>query len=442
MADDLVDLEAERSALAAIWEEGRILGAETALRTLEELAFQPDDFTDSVHRGCFVVMQANLRRGRALVDGVMGEESLKGLLPILRAQEQVSRAQLATLAEAIRELAIRRQAWTSARNLMRAAADRAVSVSQLHGRFGAAARELSTRGAHWEPHDVAVDEAMARIDRNNAEGAVPLAVATGYPLLDEVTGGYPPNLTVVFGQPGVAKTGFVLSTARNVAQRGEVPAIFAMEDGKASVAFRWLAHAAQISGFTLKYRRLENEHWHALANAETEVKGWSAKVLLDGRPGLRPGEILMASHEAVRRHRARLIVLDNMTAVRFTRGPRMDLEIQDFLTDLRALATTEDVAVVVVAHAKRREGLKPGAIPLLTDCRESAAFEILARLAIGIGQDPLRTSCITDGPMDERCPDGPHLDLGILKNTDGHPSVRIALPFRPASAMLEDPRRW
>jgi replicative DNA helicase len=325
---------------------------------------------------------------------------------------------------------------------MRAAVDPAVSVAQLHGRFGAAARELSTRGSHWEPHDAALDEAQARIDRNNADGALPLAVATGYPLLDEVTGGYPPTLTVVFGQPGVAKTGFTLSTLRNIARRGEVGAVFAMEDGKAAAAFRWLAHESEISGFTLKYRRLENEHWHTLANADAAVRAWPARVMLDGRPSLRPSEILMAAHVAVRRHRARVIVLDNMTAVRFTRGPRLDLEIQDFLTDFRALATDNDVAVVVIAHAKRREGLKPGAIPLLTDCRESAAFEILARLAIGVGQDPSRASCITDGPMDERCPDGPHLDLGILKNTDGHPSVRLALPFRPSSAMLEDPRRW
>ncbi len=435
MADiQVVDPEAEIAVLAVVWEEGRVLGPEVALRTLEETALVPEDFTDQVRRSCFLSVQGALRRGRALLPDIFADESTRGFLAILQAQDQVSRAQLATLAEKLRELSVRRQAWNAGRQLQRAAVDAAVSVAQLHGRFSEAARSLSTRSAKWEPHDAALDEARERVERNHEEGARPLAVATGFPELDEVTGGYPPNLTVVFGQPGVAKTGLVLSTLRNCAIRGEPVAMFAMEDGKAAAAFRWLAHEAVLPGFALKYRRLADEQWHALANADAAVRSWPAKVMLDGRPGLRPGEILMAAHEAVRRHRVRVIVLDNMTAVRFTRGPRMDLEIQDFLTDCRSLATTEDVAFVVVAHAKRREGLKPGAIPLLTDCRESAAFEILARLAIGVGQDPLRASCV------EECPQGPHLDLGILKNTDGHPSVRIALPFRPSSALPEDPR--
>jgi replicative DNA helicase len=419
---DLCDLDAERSALAVVAEEGRILGAEHARRTLESTGLTVEDFTDSTHRAFFLVTKGALERGQALVASVYSAETVRGFLPVLEKQADVSRAQLDTLAERLRELSVKRQVWEASRRLTQAAVDPGVPAATLMGRFAEEQRGLSVRGTSWTTSDDAVDEAVKRIHANQ-EGTGAGAVRSGFAVLDEITGGFPPTLCVILGLGGVAKTAVALSCIRNMCRRGEVAALFAMEDGAPAAAFRWLAYDAGVAGFTLKYSKLNGDAWDGLGRADGEVRAWPAKALIDGRPRLRPNQVLMAAGEAVRKRKAKAVWLDNMKAMRWSDGARMDLEIENFLTDARALAISEGVPFIVLAHTKPTQGSKPGDIPRLLDCREApGAFDILTRVGIGIGREP----------------DSRVLNCAVVKNTDGRANVQFTLRLRESAAMLEE----
>lgn len=422
MNADLCDPDAEMAVLAVLIEEGRILGADQARRTLEGTGLGADDFTDSTHRACLILIEGALKRGQALVASVFSAETVRGLIPILQAQETVSRAQLNTLAERLRELSVKRQVCEAVRRLGQAACDPVVSAVTLLGRFTEEARGIFVRGSSWETSDEAVDEAERRIHANQ-EGTGAGAVASGMAQLDEITGGYPPTLCVLCGLGGVAKTAVCLTSIRNMARRGEVAALFAMEDGSAAAAFRWLAYDAGVAGFTLKYSKLNESAWAGVGRASSEVRAWPAKPWIDGRSRLRPNQVLMAAAEAIRKKKAKAIWLDNASAVQWTRGPRMDLEIEDFLKDARALAVAEGVPFIVVAHTKVRDGAKPGDIPRLLDCREApGAFDFVTRMGIGIGREP----------------DSRVLNCCVVKQNDGRANVQFTLRLRESAAMLEE----
>jgi replicative DNA helicase len=129
---------------------------------------------------------------------------------------------------------------------------------------------------------------------------------------------------------------------------------------------------------------------------------------------------LSGAREAIQRG-AKIIFLDNMTAMRLPRGDRRDLEFQDFLVQARALANESGVPFVVISHAKRREGLDVDQLPLLTDCAESSAFEKLCRLAYGLCRNK----------------DSNTLTVGVLKNTNGRAWRKFDLELRPDSALVD-----
>lgn len=421
---DLADPEAERSTLAALYEEGRILGAERARRTLAELALVGDDFTESLHRVFFLVVEGALKKGQALVTSLFPAEA-KAFLPILQAQGDVSRAQLGTLAERLRELAARRQVYAAGKRVMEAAKDEAVSVPALHGRFETERRSLSVRGTNWRTHRDALDTARTRIEKIQ-DGGSSGALLTGYRAMDNLFGGLPPTLCVVVGLPGQAKSGFMAGVLRNAAKRGENTAAFFPEDRKEWISYRHLAHESGLSQFALRNCKLPEGDWNAYGYADAAIREWVGTIYIDDRRGIRPAELLLAARQAYQELGAAVVVVDNMSSIPFARDKRMDLEISDFLDSGRALADEFQRPFVVLAHAKRREGLKVGDIPTLTDCRESSGFENFARFALGVA-------------VKQSLEGQPEVEIGVLKVTNGKgQGSKLTLPFRGKSAMLED----
>lgn len=416
---DLSDPDAERATLAAIFEEGRILGPEQAVRTLGELALKPEDFTESLNRAFFVSMDGTLRSGRALVDSSF-PATLKGFQAIMLAQDSVSRAQLKTLAARLRELAAYRQVSAAAKRLLDAAQSGNVQVPALFQRFEAEARGLDLRGTNWRTLTQALDVARGRIDKIQ-DGGPSGALLTGYRALDNLLGGFPPTLCVVVGLPGQAKSGLMASVLRNAARRRERVAAFFPEDRGEWLAYRVLAHESGLAQFALRNSKLPEGDWNAYGRADMEIRNWSDFVEIDDRRGIPPADLLVASRQAFRDEGAVAVVVDNMTSVPFESERRMDLEIKNFLEEARAQADEFQRPFIVLAHAKRRDTLKPGDLPLLTDCAESSGYEKVARFALSV-------SLGDDG-----------VEIGVLKSTNAKGrNAKFVMPFRGRSAMLED----
>jgi len=423
----------EQKLLAIVAEEGRVLGASKARALLDSLGLQGDDFSERPARLVFEAFAAALPRGLAPVREALESELLRlggervawrNFAPCFSPVLATSAEALA-LAVALKNLASRRRAYEAARRIIALAETGEAVGPELAQEMHHAANTVPGHSSAWRGASQGSDAASKRI-RAVQDGRILPNVPTGYPEIDGAIGGIHPTLVVLCGRAGVVKSGIAASVLRNVARRGQVGAIFSLEDREEWLGFRYLAHASGIPQFVLRNRPLTEGQWFNLEEAKGHVHSWDSRILVDDRPGLKPAEILLAAREAYAERGASIVVVDNMTAVRFGRGDRRDLDVQDFLSGGRELADEFKAPFVVIAHTHNREGTKPDALPRLADCREApGAFENLARLALGVA----------------KAPDEDFVRLGVLKNQNGKTSgdTFIKLPFHQASGLLADP---
>jgi replicative DNA helicase len=298
--------------------------------------------------------------------------------------------------------------------------DESRSGLDLLSLFTQRAKEVAVRDSFWtSAYEVAEQTQMAINER--LERKTQPCVRTGFAKFDQVTGGLPPTLCAMLAMPGVGKSAWLASVLRHCAQGNVTTATFSMEDRSEWLSYRLLSHESAVPQFVLRNQTPNEAEWSAIGEGFDKFKRYAGRILLDDRPSLRPAEVLYSARHAVRELGAKLVTLDNITAMRFTRGPRMDLEIQDFLCDARSLADELKVPFLVLSHVKRRDGLGPGDMPRLTDASESSAFEKLTRFAFGLA----------------RKPDSDVVTLGVIKNTNGR-TGEFVLSFAPKSALVTD----
>lgn len=415
---NLFDEVSERSVVQILWEETVAFGPERGRELLQRAALEPADFTVTLARDMFVLLRG------AVGGGLVPIASCAEQTEYLRTDEVQNPFHLDARANALRELAMRRALVRVAQSVHRDAAEPELSVPEILARAKGEIDRVPTRGDHWRPLTETFERVHEHMSSMRIGGKAP-GVLTGFDEIDDETGGFPPTLVVIAAMPGVGKSAFVGSVLRNIAIRGESAAVFCMEDRSEWLGFRVLAHDTGIHQFILRNRVLTGGQWDRVGEMWNSITGFSGRVLCDDREGLTPAEVLFAARAAVRHRGAQAIFLDNMTAMRFERSGRLDLEIQDFLVAARALANEMQVPFVVLSHVKRRDDLDVGDMPRLTDCSETSAFEKLCRLAYGLSREKK-----TDA-----------LKIAVLKNTNGRAHMGFTLALRPSSALVEAEER-
>lgn len=420
----LVEIETERAAIQTLWEESQALGPERGRQLLGRCGFVAEDFQNSIAQRLFAAICMALGSNRVPVL-LPGDREAAAYLETL---ELRTAAKLDAWADRIKSLSVRRALDTAAREIHRLAHEGELAASELVAKAKAIVGAAPMRTSNWEDLSAASSRVVEHLQAV-AEGRLKPAVATGFAAIDEATGGLPATLIVIVAMPGVGKSAWVGSMIRNIAQRGEKVAIYSMEDAAEWLVFRFLAHETRIKQGVLRNHRLHEHQWSSVNDGFAALGKFGRNILVDDRESLTPAEVLSGARDAINRG-AKAIFLDNMTAMRFPRGERRDLEFQDFLVAARGLANETGVPFVAISHAKRREGLDVSDLPLLTDCAESSAYEKLCRLAYGLARNKGDNT----------------LKVGVLKNTNGKAWQKFDLELRPESALVEaeerQPKPW
>lgn len=425
----LTDSDAERLVVQILWEECRTFGPNHGRKQLERTLLEPADFTDHRASQLFQRITRAVSCGHAPTFSQDDEPALREYLDTM---DLLNPVLLDTHADKLRDLSMRRKVVEATKEIHQRCTDESFSAADLVGSFQRAAKEIPSRGTHWKP----LSETMGRIERHLhdvAEGKRKPSVPTGFPTIDDPesgSAGLQPTLVVIAAMPGVGKSSFEGTMIRNMAMQGTKVAIFSMEDRSEWLGFRLFSHESGLPQFVVRHRALGGDQWDTAGKTFHSISLFGENILIDDRPSLTPAEVLYAARNAITNRGARCIFLDNMTSMRIPRGPRMDLEIQDFLTAARALADETGVPFVVLAHVKRRDDLSITDMPRLTDIAESAAFEKLCRLGFGL--------CIVKQDAAERKAHKPRqVKVAILKNTNGRAFSDCILTLRPSSALLE-----
>ena len=390
---ELVSLEKGKLPPQAIDLEEAVLGAMMIdKKGIDEVIdiLQPEAFYKEAHKYIFeaidqlfvgnqpidlLTVSAQLRTNGKL-EMVGGEYYLVGLT-----QKITSSAHIEFHSRIILQKFIQRSLIRISNEIIAEAYDETSDVFNLLDKAEAKLYEV-TQGNIKKSSETAqslVAQAKKRIEEISTKEGLS-GLPTGFHKLDELTSGWQPSdLIIIAARPGMGKTAFVLSMARNIAiDAGQGVAVFSLEMSSVQLITRLISSETGLSSEKLRTGKLEKHEWEQL---NVKVKDLErAPLFIDDTPSLSIFDLRAKARRLASQHGIKLIVIDYlqlMTAGGNQKGGgNREQEISTISRNLKALAKELNVPVIALSQLSRAvETRGTSKRPLLSDLRESGAIE-------------------------------------------------------------------
>jgi replicative DNA helicase len=248
-------------------------------------------------------------------------------------------------------------------------------------------------------------------------------IATGFNLLDKITSGWQPSdLVIIAARPGMGKTAFVLSMARNIAiDFGHPVALFSLEMSSVQLITRLISSETGLSSEKLRTGKLEKHEWEQLSIKVKNLE--KAPLFIDDTPSLSIFDLRAKSRRLASQHGIKLIIVDYLQLM--TAGGssgkgvgNREQEISTISRNLKALAKELAVPVIALSQLSRAvETRGSSKRPLLSDLRESGAIEQDADIVSFIYRPEYYK--IDEWDDDEQSPTAGQAEFIIAKHRNG-----------------------
>lgn len=210
----------------------------------------------------------------------------------------------------------------------------------------------------------------------NQDGHV-VGVPSGFTDLDKITAGWQKSdLLIIAARPGMGKTAFVLSMARNIAVDHQRPvALFSLEMSAVQLVNRLIASESMLDQEKLKRGDLQDHEWHQLHSKVGKLA--KAPIIIDDTPSLSILELRAKCRRLKEEHKIQIIIIDylQLMSAGDNKGNR-EQEISTISRSLKALAKELDVPIIALSQLSRAVESRGGSKrPQLSDLRESGAIE-------------------------------------------------------------------
>jgi replicative DNA helicase len=216
-----------------------------------------------------------------------------------------------------------------------------------------------------------------RIEQLQAAKGGITGVATGFPDLDEMTGGFQKgDLVIVAARPSMGKTAFVTGVALQAAIAHRVPvALFSLEMSKEQLVQRMLCSEALVDLGRLLRGRLTDDDYVQLAQAAGHLN--TAPIWIDDSGTL----TVLEMRAKARRLKADqpdlgLVVVDyiQLMSAAATAENRQQ-EVSAISRGLKALAKELGTPIIALSQLSRAPEQRADHRPQLSDLRESGSLE-------------------------------------------------------------------
>jgi replicative DNA helicase len=279
----------------------------------------------------------------------------------------------------------------------------------------------------------ALDRISAISQREGLSG-----VPSGFREVDRVTSGWQnSDLIILAARPGMGKTAFALSMARNMALDHKIPvALFSLEMSSIQLITRMISSETGIGAEKLRRGNLDTTEW---AQLTSKVKGLQdAPLFIDDTPGLSIFDLRAKCRRLASQHQIGVIVIDYlqlMTAGNSKAGGNREQEISSISRALKSIAKELDIPVIALSQLSRAVETRGGSKrPLLSDLRESGAIEQDADIVSFIYRPEYYKIHEWD---DDQTPSDGQAELIIAKHRNGS-LENIRLRFEGSMARFSD----
>lgn len=217
-----------------------------------------------------------------------------------------------------------------------------------------------------------------------------VGVETGFSELDRITGGWQKSdLIIVASRPGMGKTSFVLSMARNITvEFKKAVAFFSLEMSSVQLVTRLISSEALVYADKLRRGDINDYEWQKVSSVINVFE--QAKLFIDDTPALSVFELRAKARRLKLKHDIQAVFIDYLQLMTVgSDGDRMrgnrEQEISNISRSLKALAKELNIPVIALSQLSRAVETRGGSKkPILSDLRESGAIEQDADLVIFI----------------------------------------------------------
>ena len=232
---------------------------------------------------------------------------------------------------------------------------------------------------NYESAQDLIKQAIHRIEEiSKREGLS--GVPSGFTKVDRVTSGWQPSdLVILAARPGMGKTAFVLSMARNMAVDHKTPvAVFSLEMSSVQLITRLISSETGLNSEKLRKGNLDEHEWQQLTTKVHNLE--NAPLFIDDTPALSVFDLRAKCRRLVAQNNVKLIIIDYLQLMTVggqgKQSGNREQEISTISRSLKSIAKELNVPVIALSQLSRAVETRGGnKRPILSDLRESGAIE-------------------------------------------------------------------
>ncbi len=205
-------------------------------------------------------------------------------------------------------------------------------------------------------------------------------IPSGFTEMDRITSGWQASdLIIVAARPGMGKTSFTLSLAKNAAMDyGKGVALFSLEMSNIQLVQRLISMEAEISSRKLRNGQLEAHEWQQLHTAVEKLS--TVPIFIDDTPAINSFELRAKCRRLKMQHDIQLVIIDYLQlmtgSIDNRKSGTREQEISSISRALKGMAKELGIPVIALSQLSRAVETRGGEKrPQLSDLRESGAIE-------------------------------------------------------------------
>ncbi len=240
-----------------------------------------------------------------------------------------------------------------------------------------------------------------------------VGITTGFPTIDEVTGGYiGGDLWIFGGRPSQGKTTALIQSFMNASEQADAGCLlFSREMGPMELMFRMLAMDRKVPHQQIKTGQLSETNYTKIQQGQRKLS--KLPIYLDSNYY---GDINYITSSIRKYHKLYDVKLVGIDYVQLLaeRGGDQVAELGRISRELKLLALDLDITVVLLSQLNRKVEDREDRRPILSDLRQSGNLEEDADVVIGLFRDEY---------YNVNSPHAGKVDFIILKQRNGPTGV-------------------
>ena len=203
-------------------------------------------------------------------------------------------------------------------------------------------------------------------------------IPSGFREIDKITSGWQnSDLIILAARPGMGKTAFALSMARNLGVDYGIPvAVFSLEMSAIQLITRFISSETEIDQTNLIRGNLKEYEWEQLRIRTKKLE--KAPIYIDDTPDLSIFDMRAKCRRLVRSG-VKLVIVDYLQIMgvdKLNRNANREREIATISRNLKSLAKDLNIPIIALSQLSREVEKRGGTKrPMLSDLRESGTIE-------------------------------------------------------------------